>query len=37
MKPEPSLFDAIDPEAEALADAEGIADIDAGRTIATRP
>ncbi len=30
---EPSLFDEIDPEAEAAADAEGLADLDAGRTI----
>ncbi len=28
-----SFFDAIDPEAEAAADAEGLADIQAGRVI----
>ena len=28
-----SFFDAIDPEAEAAADAEGLADIEAGRVI----
>lgn len=30
---EPSIFDEIDTEADAAADAEGLADIDAGRTI----
>jgi predicted transcriptional regulator len=33
MKPEPSLFDEIDAEAEAAADAEGLADIEAGRVV----
>jgi predicted transcriptional regulator len=32
-KPEPSIFDEIDEEAEAAADAEGLADIEAGRVI----
>ena len=32
-QPEPSLFDDLDAEAEAAADAEGLADIDAGRTV----
>jgi predicted transcriptional regulator len=30
---EPSIFDEIDTAADAAADAEGLADIDAGRTI----
>ena len=33
MKPEPSIFDEIDPDAEAAADAVGLADIEAGRTV----
>jgi predicted transcriptional regulator len=33
MNPEPSIFDEIDPDAEAAADAEGLADIEAGRII----
>ena len=33
MKPEPSIFDEIDDDAEAAADAEGLADIEAGRVI----
>ena len=33
MKPEPSIFDEIDDEAEAAADAEGLADIEAGRVV----
>ena len=33
MKPEPSIFDEIDEDAEAAADAEGLADIEAGRVI----
>ena len=33
MKPERSIFDEIDAEAEDLADAEGLADIEAGRTV----
>ena len=33
MKPEPSIFDEIDEAAEAAADAEGIADLDAGRFV----
>lgn len=32
-EPALSFFDAIDPEAEAAADAEGLADIEAGRLI----
>ena len=31
MKPEPSIFDQVNDEAEAAADAEGLADIEAGR------
>ncbi len=30
---ETSIFDEIDTDADAVADAEGLADIDAGRTI----
>jgi len=33
MKPEPSIFDEIDQAAEDAADAEALADLDAGRTI----
>jgi predicted transcriptional regulator len=33
MKPEPSIFDEIDPAAEDAADAEALADLDAGRTV----
>jgi len=33
MKPEPSIFDEIDQAAEDAADAEGLADIEAGRVI----
>jgi predicted transcriptional regulator len=33
MKPEPSIFEDADPEAEAAADAEGLADLEAGRVI----
>jgi len=33
MKPEPSFFDEIDPDGEAAADAEALADIQAGRVI----
>ena len=33
MEPEPSLFDEIDNASEAAADAEGLADIEAGRTV----
>jgi predicted transcriptional regulator len=33
MKPEPSLFDEVDQAAEDAADAEGIADFEAGRVI----
>ncbi len=33
MKSEPSLLDDIDDEAEAAADAEGLADIAAGRVV----
>ena len=32
-KPEPSIFDEIDVEAEAAADAEALADLEAGRVI----
>ena len=32
-KPEPSLYDEVDEQAEAAADAEGLADIAAGRII----
>lgn len=33
MKPEPSLFDETDDAAETAADAEGLADIAAGRVV----
>lgn len=33
MKAEPSIFDDDDAAAEAAADAEGLADLDAGRVI----
>ena len=33
MKSDPSLFDDIDDDTEASADAEGLADIAAGRTV----
>jgi predicted transcriptional regulator len=33
MKPEPSIFDTTDPEADAAADARAEADIEAGRVI----
>ena len=33
MKPEPSIFDEIDHAAEDAADAEALADLDAGRTV----
>jgi predicted transcriptional regulator len=33
MKSEPSIFDEIDQAAEDAADAEALADLDAGRTI----
>ncbi len=33
MKPEPSIFDVVDEEADARREAEGLADIDAGRLI----
>ena len=33
MKPEPNLFEDADQEAEAAADAEGLADIEAGRVV----
>lgn len=33
MKSEPSLFDEIDVEADAVADAEALADIAAGRVV----
>ncbi|AYV44955.1 CopG family transcriptional regulator [Caulobacter flavus] len=33
MKAEPSIFDDNDDAAEAAADAEGLADLEAGRTI----
>ncbi|MFT4254587.1 MAG: CopG family transcriptional regulator [Caulobacter sp.] len=33
MKAEPSIFDDSDDAAEAAADAEGLADLEAGRTI----
>ena len=33
MKPEPSIFDETDQAAEDAADAEGVADADAGRLI----
>lgn len=33
MKPEPSIFDDIDDAADTTADAEGLADLDAGRVV----
>jgi predicted transcriptional regulator len=33
MKPERSIFDEIDTDADIAADAEGLADLDAGRVI----
>lgn len=33
MKPEPSLFEPADDEADARADAEALADIEAGRVV----
>lgn len=33
MTPEPSIFDEIDVDADAAADAEGLADLDAGRVV----
>ena len=33
VQPEPSFFDDPDAEAEAAADAEGLADIEAGRVV----
>ena len=33
MKSEPNLFEDVDHEAEAAADAEGLADIEAGRVV----
>jgi len=33
MKPERSIFDEVDDTAEAAADAEGLADIEAGRVV----
>lgn len=33
MKAEPSIFDDSDDAAEAAADAEGLADLEAGRTV----
>jgi predicted transcriptional regulator len=33
MKAESSLFDELDADAEAAADAEGLADIEAGRVV----
>ena len=33
MKPEPTLFEDVDDEAEAAADAQGLADIEAGRVV----
>jgi predicted transcriptional regulator len=33
MKPEPSIFDQVDDESEAAADAEGLADLAAGRVV----
>ena len=36
MKPEPSIFEDVDPEAEAAADAEGLADLETGRVVTHR-
>jgi len=33
MTPEPSIFDQVDDETEAAADAEGLADLAAGRVV----
>jgi predicted transcriptional regulator len=33
MKPEPSIFGVTDDKTEVDADAEGLADLDAGRTV----
>ncbi len=33
MKPEPSIFDDVNAEADDAADAEGLADLDAGRVV----
>lgn len=33
MKQEPSIFDEVDLDADKAADAEGVADLDAGRVI----
>jgi predicted transcriptional regulator len=33
MTPDPSIFDQVDDESEAAADAEGLADLTAGRTV----
>ena len=33
MKPEPSIFDEVDVDADMAADAEGLADLEAGRVI----
>mgnify|MGYP000510091379 CR=1 FL=1 len=33
MKPERSIFDEVDTDADMAADAEGLADLDAGRVI----
>jgi predicted transcriptional regulator len=33
VKPEPNLFEDVDHEAETAADAEGLADIEAGRVV----
>jgi predicted transcriptional regulator len=33
VEPEPSIFDEVDEAAQELADAEGLADLEAGRTI----
>jgi len=33
MKPEPSIFDEVGIDADIAADAEGLADLDAGRVI----
>ncbi|CAN5292639.1 antitoxin protein relB-2 [soil metagenome] len=33
MTPEPSIFDQVDDESEATADAEGLADLAAGRVV----
>ena len=33
MTPEPSIFDQVDDESETAADAEGLADLEAGRVV----